>query len=46
MRILAGVLGLGFLLTLIAWAFLARIHPDRVGDFASFLQMCTTLLTR
>jgi hypothetical protein len=25
---------------LTVWAFLAYTHPDRVLDFASFLQMC------
>ncbi len=31
---------------LTAWAFAAHLHPDRVGDFASFLQMCAAVLGR
>jgi|GEM_PF-3929232 len=31
---------------LTAWAFSAYLHPDRVGDFASFLQMCVTVIRR
>jgi hypothetical protein len=31
---------------LTAWAFTAHLHPDRVGDFASFLQMCVTVIRR
>ncbi|MGH1360800.1 MAG: hypothetical protein ACRBC3_18730 [Burkholderiaceae bacterium] len=46
LRILASLLGLGAVVALAGWAFMARLHPDRVGDFASFLQMCATVLVR
>ncbi len=35
--VLAGALAFGFVLT---WTFLAYQSPDRVIDFATFLQMC------
>jgi hypothetical protein len=28
------------------WAFLAYLHPDRVLDFASMLQMCGIPISR
>ena len=31
---------------LTVWAFLAYTHPDRVLDFATFLQMCGVPLAR
>ena len=31
---------------LTVWAFLAYTHPDRVLDFATFLQMCGIPLAR
>lgn len=31
---------------LTVWAFLAYTHPDRVLDFAAFLQMCGIPLAR
>ncbi|MCL4182463.1 MAG: hypothetical protein KJ011_03355 [Burkholderiaceae bacterium] len=39
----AGAVVLGFLTT---WAFLAYLHPDRVIDFATMLQMCGIPLSR
>jgi hypothetical protein len=39
----AGAAVLGFLTT---WAFLAYLHPDRVIDFATMLQMCGIPLSR
>ncbi|MCM5568955.1 hypothetical protein M6I34_00370 [Burkholderiaceae bacterium FT117] len=33
--LLAALLGFA-----VVWAFLAYLHPDRVLDFASMLQMC------
>ncbi len=46
LRILAAVLTLSLVIVLTGWAFMAHLNPDRVGDFASFLQMCAAVLTR
>jgi len=46
LRILVAGAGLALVISLTAWAFLAHLNPDRVGDFASFLQMCAAVLTR
>ncbi|MFK7963155.1 MAG: hypothetical protein AB8C46_04220 [Burkholderiaceae bacterium] len=46
LRILAVVLTLSLVSLLTGWAFMAHLNPDRVGDFASFLQMCAAVLTR
>ena len=40
-RALAVVLGFATV-----WAFLAYLHPDRVLDFASMLQMCGIPMSR
>ncbi len=40
LRWLAALAGAALLIALTAWAFLAYTHPDRVLDFAGFLQMC------
>jgi hypothetical protein len=29
---------------LTAWAFSAYLHPDRVVDFSSFLQLCASVV--
>ncbi|HWS76130.1 MAG TPA: hypothetical protein VN324_13385 [Quisquiliibacterium sp.] len=43
----AGVaLGAAVVGALTVWAFLAYTHPDRVLDFAAFLQMCGIPLAR
>ena len=39
--VLATVLGFATV-----WAFLAYLHPDRVLDFASMLQMCGIPMSR
>lgn len=44
LRIAAIFLLAGCLVVVTAWAFMAHLHPDRVGDFASFLQMCSAVL--
>lgn len=31
---------------LTAWAFSAYLHPDRVVDFSSFLQLCASVIIR
>ena len=46
LRILAASLGLIVIVGLTAWAFMAYLHPDRVGDFASFITLCTSALIR
>ncbi len=40
------VLGAGVTLMLGTWAFMAYTSPDRVLDFATFLQMCGVPLSR
>lgn len=40
------VLGAGVILALGTWAFMAYTSPDRVLDFATFLQMCGIPLSR
>ncbi|MEZ5651884.1 MAG: hypothetical protein R3E87_15205 [Burkholderiaceae bacterium] len=48
-RILRGLgwtLIAALLLALLAWAFAAYRQPDRVGDLASFLQLCATIIGR
>ena len=40
LRLAAALLGAVLLGALSVWAFLAYTHPDRVLDFAGFLQMC------
>ena len=46
LRVLSWVIAAGAVLALLGWAFAAYRHPDRVGDFASFVQRCVTVLAR
>lgn len=43
-RGLAMALAVGVITVLLGWAFAAYRDPDRVGDFASFVALCVTVL--